>query len=166
MVDYYQTLGIDATASDADVRSAFRRLALETHPDKGGLAEDFRAVSEAYEVLGHVRSRREYDATRVDVRRLAPPSRRRSPTPYDRPAARGAPPKRRRTTDAVFRVGTRVLVPAAFRIQTRTHEVRMREGERGCVQFLHCDGNATILFETRNPLYFPKWQFGLLVVCG
>ena len=44
------TLGLDATATADDVRRAYRRLARETHPDHGGDAERFHAVSNAYSV--------------------------------------------------------------------------------------------------------------------
>ncbi|MEO6575604.1 MAG: J domain-containing protein [Polyangiaceae bacterium] len=42
-------LGITAKATDAEIKRAFRKRALETHPDHGGEAEAFRAVKEAYE---------------------------------------------------------------------------------------------------------------------
>lgn len=63
MHTHYQVLGIDRDASQEDVRAAFRRRALETHPDKtGGADAEFRAVSEAYNVLRDPTSRRIYDA--------------------------------------------------------------------------------------------------------
>lgn len=43
------TLGVDPSASLVEIRQAFRKRALETHPDQGGDAEAFRAVREAYE---------------------------------------------------------------------------------------------------------------------
>mmetsp|Transcript_99944 Transcript_99944/g.158178 ORF Transcript_99944/g.158178 Transcript_99944/m.158178 type:complete len:134 (+) Transcript_99944:110-511(+) len=44
-------LGISSSASQQEIRDAYKRRAIETHPDKGGLPEDFRAVKEAYESL-------------------------------------------------------------------------------------------------------------------
>ena len=48
----YSVLGLKRSASDEDIKQAFRQKALETHPDKpGGDAEEFRKVREAYECL-------------------------------------------------------------------------------------------------------------------
>jgi len=44
-------LGLKRSASDEDIKQAFREKALKTHPDKGGDAEDFKRVREAYENL-------------------------------------------------------------------------------------------------------------------
>ena len=56
--DYYEILGVPKTATEAEIRDAYRKLALQYHPDKytnnplSGLAEGkFKEISEAYEVL-------------------------------------------------------------------------------------------------------------------
>ena len=63
--DYYATLGVPRTASQADIRKAFRRLAREHHPDvnKGdaGAEQRFKEVSEANEVLSDPEKRKAYD---------------------------------------------------------------------------------------------------------
>lgn len=59
--DYYQLLGLSKNATDSDIKSAFRRLAREHHPDKGGNAEKFKEVSEAYQVLSDSEKRQQYD---------------------------------------------------------------------------------------------------------
>lgn len=59
--DYYQTLGISKNASQDEVKAAFRRLAIEHHPDKGGNAEKFKEINEAYQVLGDDGKRKQYD---------------------------------------------------------------------------------------------------------
>ncbi len=62
MKDYYQILGIQKGASDADVKSAFRKLAQKYHPDKKeGDEAKFKEVSEAYSVLSDKKKRAEYD---------------------------------------------------------------------------------------------------------
>ncbi|MBI4312245.1 MAG: molecular chaperone DnaJ [Chloroflexi bacterium] len=62
--DYYEVLGIGRDASEEDVKKAFRRLALEYHPDRNKSAEAeerFKEVSEAYQVLSNPEKRSAYD---------------------------------------------------------------------------------------------------------
>lgn len=59
--DYYKILGVDKSASQDDVKRAFRKLAHEHHPDKGGNADKFKEVNEAYQVLGDAEKRKRYD---------------------------------------------------------------------------------------------------------
>ncbi|CAE8645771.1 unnamed protein product [Polarella glacialis] len=61
MQTFYDVLKVDQAASDSDVRSAYKRCALATHPDKGGKAELFRLVVEAFEILGDSARRSKYD---------------------------------------------------------------------------------------------------------
>lgn len=62
MKDYYQILGVGKTASEEDIKSAFRKLAHKYHPDKkGGDEKKFKEVSEAYAVLSDKKRRAEYD---------------------------------------------------------------------------------------------------------
>jgi molecular chaperone DnaJ len=59
---YYAILGISPNASIDDIRSAYRRLAREFHPDYyAGSSDRFREIQEAYSVLGDARRRREYE---------------------------------------------------------------------------------------------------------
>mmetsp|Transcript_29940 Transcript_29940/g.50090 ORF Transcript_29940/g.50090 Transcript_29940/m.50090 type:complete len:415 (+) Transcript_29940:120-1364(+) len=59
--EYYKILGVDRQASDNDIKKAYRRQAMQTHPDKGGDAEKFKVLSEAYEVLSDSKRRQMYD---------------------------------------------------------------------------------------------------------
>lgn len=62
MKDYYDILGIQRTASEDEVKSAFRKLAQKYHPDKkGGDEAKFKEISEAYTVLSDKKRRAEYD---------------------------------------------------------------------------------------------------------
>ena len=65
MNDYYEVLGVDRTASQEDIKKAFRRLARETHPDANpgdpGAEQRFRQIAEAYEVLSDPQKRARYD---------------------------------------------------------------------------------------------------------
>lgn len=60
-MDYYATLGISKNASQDDVKQAFKKLALQHHPDKGGDEKQFAKISEAYETLKDVEKRYAYD---------------------------------------------------------------------------------------------------------
>ena len=63
--DYYEVLGLDRGASDGDVKSAYRKLALKYHPDRNPgdkeAEERFKESSEAYEVLSDAEKRSTYD---------------------------------------------------------------------------------------------------------
>ena len=66
--DYYQTLGVKADAKDAEIKSAYRKLARKYHPDvskESGAEEKFKAVNEAYEALKDPAKRRAYDQLRA-----------------------------------------------------------------------------------------------------
>lgn len=65
-MNHYQTLGLPHTATQEEIKKAYRKLSLETHPDvtKGCQitnAEKFKLVSEAYSVLGNEKAKRLYD---------------------------------------------------------------------------------------------------------
>ncbi|PIV90120.1 molecular chaperone DnaJ [Candidatus Gracilibacteria bacterium CG17_big_fil_post_rev_8_21_14_2_50_48_13] len=59
--DYYQILGISKDASVDDIKKAYRKLAMQHHPDQGGDAEKFKEINEAYQVLGDAQKRQQYD---------------------------------------------------------------------------------------------------------
>lgn len=60
MKNYYKILGLEKTASEDDIKKAYKKLALKNHPDKGGNIEKFREIQEAYEILSNKNSRQEY----------------------------------------------------------------------------------------------------------
>ena len=62
--DYYEVLGVDKNASEAEIKSAFRKLAKKYHPDvskEPDAAEKFKEAQEAYAVLSDANKRRQYD---------------------------------------------------------------------------------------------------------
>lgn len=70
--DYYETLGVSKTASEAEIKSAFRKLARQYHPDmakardKATAEEKFKQINEAYEVLSDPAKRQKYDQLGAD----------------------------------------------------------------------------------------------------
>ena len=61
---YYSILGAGKTASQDEIERLYKRLARRHHPDRGGDAEEMKAINEAYRVLGNAATRRAYDARR------------------------------------------------------------------------------------------------------
>ena len=61
-MDYYSTLGLKRGASDEEIKKAYRSLAMKHHPDRGGDANKFKEVEEAYRTLSDPEKKRMFDA--------------------------------------------------------------------------------------------------------
>ena len=61
MTDFYSTLGVSKNASPDEIKKAYRKLANQHHPDKGGNTEKFKEIEEAYRTLGDPQKKAEYD---------------------------------------------------------------------------------------------------------
>ena len=63
--DYYQILGLTIEASEQEIKKAYRKLAMQYHPDRNGgdegSEEHIKEINEAYQILGDEKKRRVYD---------------------------------------------------------------------------------------------------------
>jgi molecular chaperone DnaJ len=62
--DYYEVLGLEKTATEADIKSAYRKAALKYHPDRNKAVDaeaKFKEINEAYQVLSDKQKRQTYD---------------------------------------------------------------------------------------------------------
>lgn len=62
--DFYEVLGVNKSASAAEIKKAYRQLALKFHPDRNkeaGAADKFKEISEAYEILSNPQKKQNYD---------------------------------------------------------------------------------------------------------
>lgn len=64
MTDYYQTLGVSPNATPDEIKKAYRKLANQHHPDKGGDQAKFKDISVAYDTLSDGNKKAEYDMMR------------------------------------------------------------------------------------------------------
>uniref|UniRef100_A0A1B6LIW9 J domain-containing protein n=1 Tax=Graphocephala atropunctata TaxID=36148 RepID=A0A1B6LIW9_9HEMI len=71
--DYYEILGVEKDASDSDIKKAYKKLALQLHPDKNkapGAGEAFKAIGNAVAVLTDVEKRKQYDMYGADEEKI------------------------------------------------------------------------------------------------
>ncbi len=60
-MDYYSILGVPKGSSDQDIKKAYRKLAMQHHPDRGGDQNKFQQIQEAYDTLSDPAKRSQYD---------------------------------------------------------------------------------------------------------
>lgn len=68
MSEYYNTLGVSKTATQDEIKKAYRKLASKHHPDKGGDTATFQKIQTAYDTLSDDQKRREYDNPQTQFR--------------------------------------------------------------------------------------------------
>ena len=64
MNNYYETLNLNESASAEEIKRAYRKMAMDAHPDRGGDPEQFKNINAAYETLSDPNKRQEYDGQR------------------------------------------------------------------------------------------------------
>lgn len=64
MENYYEILGVSENATQEEIKKAYRKKAVEHHPDKGGSEEIFKKIASAYDTLGDETKRQNYDSRR------------------------------------------------------------------------------------------------------
>ena len=64
MTTHYETLGVAETSTEDEIKKAYRKLASQHHPDKGGDTEKFKAIQTAYDIIGNKEKRERYDHER------------------------------------------------------------------------------------------------------
>lgn len=60
-MDYYSVLGVSQNASDQEIKRAYRKLAMQHHPDRGGNPQKFQDISNAYDILSDPQKRQMFD---------------------------------------------------------------------------------------------------------
>lgn len=65
-MDYYKILNVAKTATQEEIKKAYKKLAMEHHPDRGGSTAKFAEINEAYETLKDPKKRQEYDSPRQE----------------------------------------------------------------------------------------------------
>jgi len=63
-MDYYKVLGVTENSTGEEIKKAFRKLSLKHHPDRGGSADEFKKINEAYQTLGDPKKRQMYKMNR------------------------------------------------------------------------------------------------------
>ncbi|CAE8693200.1 unnamed protein product [Polarella glacialis] len=119
LVDHYAVLDVTASVTMAELRSSYRRMALRTHPDKGGSPEDFRQVLEAFAVLSSSRTRAAYDSS-LRARKEAAGSR----------SGRTARDTRRKSAAAE----EQQQKTAAAKQQEQPNKTQKKQPQEGCAQ--------------------------------
>jgi hypothetical protein len=161
-VDYYATLGVESDATDDEVARAYRLLAKQLHPDAGApveVAEQFKEVTVAYEVLSNHRARRDYDAVRSGLlpRPRQPysdsPVASTGPGPRFRAAKRGTGWTMRRAWLAI--VGGLVvtiigLLAVVFTLTLQSHDAARRSGRIAVTATRTSTTDNRITFKTQN----------------
>lgn len=149
----YEVLGVPQNATTDDIKKAYRKLAREHHPDKGGDPEKFKKVQEAYEILSDPEKRQNFDRFGTPD---APPQ---GPNPNDIFAqmfggAFGGPRGPARRADHHHEL--KITLEDAYRGLARTFKVTLTKPCFACrKQCPHCHGRGTHMVQM-GPMSFSQ----------
>jgi DnaJ-class molecular chaperone len=138
----YDVLGVSDDASPAQVKAAFRKKAMSSHPDAGGDAEAFQRLKAAYDVLSDEETRRHYDET--------------GETPDDQAAGRGEEERFRVLLgDLLITLISQAGAPEFTDILGETQEaiaLQIKAVDRQMVEFSHLSARlAEVMRRLRGP---------------
>ena len=99
MANFYDVLRVSSTATVDEIKLAFKRRALQVHPDKGGSKEEFHLVYQALETLADPKARKKYDAalalksTTASAKGVPRPKKKTTVFSMQKPSAQGPAPR-------------------------------------------------------------------------
>ncbi|CAE8637315.1 unnamed protein product [Polarella glacialis] len=143
---FYKTLEVEKNANEADIKKAYRKLAVKHHPDKGGDPEKFKEVTRAYEVLSDPEKRAKYD--RNGEEGLEEGGGGDAGDIFEQffggggRGGRGAPRKRQKTKDVVQNL--KVTLEQMYTGQTKKMAITRQtvDKKKGVQECRHCDGRG------------------------
>lgn len=143
---YYEVLGVPKNASQGDIKSAYRKLALKYHPDRApGESEKFLEVSAAYEVLSDIPRRQDYDRLiELDARGVA--AGKTSQRPASRPSPRSDPPRRAAPPKAEPKGPGKPTQDEVAQLRTLFEKRRFREAETLAQSILDRDPRQAVAY--------------------
>ena len=164
-VSLYSVLQIDQKATFDEIKSAFKRQALQVHPDKGGSKEAFHLVHQALEILADPDARKKYDQSVATARfhgtspkpaRVVP--RRRTVSKQCDPGAKATHPRREEDSKRKTE-GTAETAPRA----SQSQQVKLLEKIRDLLKQLPRDSRQEVIrtqFSQKQRLILERWMAG------
>jgi len=142
---FYKLLEVEKTASQADIKKAYRKLAVKHHPDKGGDPEFFKEITSAYEVLSDSDKRARYDQGGEEA--VSGEGGGGDPSDlfdmmFGGGGGRGGPQRRKKTKDVVHQLGVtleQLYNGATKKIAVSRDVIDKQKGVQECAE---CDGRG------------------------
>lgn len=158
-VDAYTVLGVSSTASDTDIRRAWRRHVKLTHPDVTGHRERFATVQLAYQCLTPPETRARYDLVRASAASTttaapsytSPAAQPAPPSPAGRQYAGPAPVEVQKPTPRPLLWGRRAAMPAPLTVNGWAHSCLRAGVTVGLLSWLFAVGMFTTTTTQRSP---------------